>query len=63
MKPPTIRIVPFFTDATEARAGRAYYFRLVAGNFQIVAQSEGYTTKVKRDKAMRLLARAKLEVA
>ncbi len=39
-----------------------YYFRLLAANNEIIAQSEAYTRKASRDKTVSLLLRARMEV-
>ncbi len=39
---------------------RQYYFRLKAGNGEIIAQSEAYATKQARDKGIRAVRRAAL---
>jgi len=41
---------------------RRFYFRLVAANGEILSQSESYTTKAKRDKTVKLIAKARMEV-
>ncbi len=39
-----------------------YYFRIVARNGEIVAQSEGYNTARARNKTAKLLAESKIEI-
>ncbi len=65
MPTPTIRIVPFHRFSSLVKNGRRYkrfYFRLVASNGEIVAQSESYNTARARNKTAALLARAKMVV-
>jgi uncharacterized protein YegP (UPF0339 family) len=39
-----------------------YYFRVVAANSEIIAQSESYNTPQARNKTAKLLAESKIEV-
>ncbi len=48
MKPKFLRIEKFETP-------KYYYFRIVASNGEIIAQSEGYTTSRKRNKTVKLI--------
>lgn len=51
---PALRFV-LFSRGPQSR--RRHYFRLVARNNKIVAQSEGYNTKAARAKAVSLIRR------
>ncbi len=61
---PVVRIEKFRGYVSTRRSGlqRRYYFRLLAANGEIIAQSEAYTRKASRDKTVALLARARMEV-
>ncbi len=61
-KIPVLRIQKFTGKIRRARQQwkRAYYFRVVAANNEIVAQSEAYTSAAARNKTVRPLASAVL---
>ncbi len=45
-----------------SRSPSRYYFHVVAGNGEIIAASESYTTARKRNKTAKLLADSKIEI-
>lgn len=47
--------IELFSRFTLRRMQRMWYFRIVAGNGEIVAQSEGYMTKVAALTTIKLL--------
>ncbi len=60
----TLTIQKFSTRHNSvAKFKTLYYFRVVAGNNEIIAQSEGYTTARARNKTVALLLSAIFEVA
>jgi uncharacterized protein YegP (UPF0339 family) len=60
---PVIRIRKFTGTVRYPRqkAKAAWFFRLVAANGEIIAQSEAYTRKASRDRTVRLLLRGRME--
>lgn len=66
MKTPILRIQKFSGSIARfpkgrAKISRAYYFRIVAANGEIVCASEAYTTARARNKTVALLVAAKME--
>lgn len=65
MKTPILRIQKFSRNnlhrASNLRNARTHYFRIVAENGEIIAQSEAYTTARARNKTVALLVAAKME--
>lgn len=63
MKTPILRIQKFTGKRRLARKPwrPAYFFRIVAENGEIVAQSEAYTTSRKRNQTVKLLLATKME--
>lgn len=62
MKQPILKIQKFTGKSRKPRKEwkPAYFFRIVAANGEIIAQSEAYTTARARNKTVRLLVEAKI---